>query len=130
MLPLRSHSVIRWAAPNISVKMPSKARAKSKPARRRQAAAKAAKVQAEHPAIAALAHSHAEAALAALIEVVGDRTASPAARISAASALLNWGFGKSNPVGNDGNEGPAELVIRWRDAQDGPSTKPKSKPKS
>ena len=77
------------------------------------------KASSKSPAIATLARRHAEAALAALIEVVGDRTASPAARISAASALLNWGFGKSNATRDDGDDGPAELVIRWRNAQDG-----------
>src|SRR5689334_3486761 len=82
---------------------------------------------AENPAIAALARRHAEAALAALIEVVGDCTASPAARISAASTLLNWGFGKAAPAGDDDN-GPAELVIRWCSAQDGPASKPKRRP--
>jgi hypothetical protein len=85
----------------------------------------------ESPAISTLARRHAEAALAALIEVVGDRTASPAARISAASALLNWGFGKSNAAGDDGDDGPAELVIRWRNAQDGPpAARPKTQPRA
>ncbi len=106
--------------------MPSRTQAKSKPARRRQAAPKAPKTEPARPVIAALARRHAEAALSALIEVVGDRAASPAARISAASALLNWGFGKSNPAGDGGNDGPAELVIRWRNAQDGPAIKSKS----
>jgi hypothetical protein len=64
-----------------------------------------------------LARRHAEAAIAALIEVVGDRSAPPASRISAASALLNWGFGKSS-ADEEGSDGPAELVIRWRDARD------------
>jgi hypothetical protein len=64
------------------------------------------------PAIAALARRHADAALAALIEVMADRSASPAARISAASAVLNWGFGKAAPV-DEGADGPMELVIRW-----------------
>jgi hypothetical protein len=77
-------------------------------------------------AIATLARRHAEAALAALIEVVGDRTASPAARISAASALLNWGFGKSG-AGDDENNGPAELVIRWRNGQDGQAAEPEAR---
>jgi hypothetical protein len=78
------------------------------------------------PAIATLARRHAEAALAALIEVVGDRTASPAARISAASALLNWGFGKSG-AGDDEDNGPAELVIRWRNVQDGQAAEPEAR---
>jgi hypothetical protein len=64
------------------------------------------------PAIAVLARRHADAALAALIEVMADRSASPAARISAASAVLNWGFGKAAAV-DEGTDGPVELVIRW-----------------
>jgi hypothetical protein len=80
----------------------------------------------QNPAIATLARRHAEAALAALIEVVGDRTASPAARISAASALLNWGFGKSG-AGDDEVNGPAELVIRWRNVQDGQAAEPEAR---
>ena len=110
--------------------MPDKKPAKIKPARPRRLPAKAPPAADKQPAIAALARRHAEAALAALIEVVDDRTASPAARISAASALLNWGFGKSNSAGEGGGDGPAELVIRWRNAQDGPPSKPKTKPKS
>lgn len=101
-----------------------------RPQQKTQSAARpksAANEGAESPAIAALARRHAEAALAALIEVVGDRTASPAARISAASTLLNWGFGKAAPAGDDDN-GPAELVIRWCSAQDGPASKPKRRP--
>jgi len=80
----------------------------------------------DNPAIATLARRHAEAALAALIEVVGDRTASPAARISAASALLNWGFGKPG-AGDDEDNGPAELVIRWRNVQDGQAAEPEAR---
>ena len=100
--------------------MPGKKPARTRPAR------KPTRASDKRPAISAMARRHAEAALAALIEVVGDRTASPAARISAASALLNWGFGKSNPAGDGGNDAPVELVIRWRNAQDGPSKKSKS----
>jgi hypothetical protein len=115
--------------------MPGKKPVTFKPVRP-EASAKAQPSDDQQPAIAALARRHAEAAIAALIEVVGDRATSPAARISAASALLNWGFGKSVPAGDDGDEGPAELVIRWRNAQDGvpgPTTakaKPRPKPKS
>jgi hypothetical protein len=71
------------------------------------------------PAIAALARHHAEAALAALVEVMADRGATPAARISAASAVLNWGFGKAAAGdGEEGDNGPVELVIRWLTLQD------------
>jgi hypothetical protein len=71
------------------------------------------------PAIAALARRHAEAALAALVEVMADRGATPAARISAASAVLNWGFGKAaTGEGEETENGPVELVIRWLTLQD------------
>jgi hypothetical protein len=76
------------------------------------------------PTIAALARRHADAALAALIEVMADRSASPAARISAASAVLNWGFGKSAGAMDEGVDGPVELVIRWLTAPE--RTKPSS----
>jgi len=71
-------------------------------------------------AIAALARRHAEAALAALVEVMGDRSATAAARISAASAVLTWGFGRATAAGEgeDGENGPTELVIRWLPLQD------------
>jgi hypothetical protein len=71
------------------------------------------------PAIAALARRHAEAALAALVEVLADRSATPAARISAASAVLNWGFGKAaTGEGEESENGPVELVIRWLTLED------------
>ena len=71
------------------------------------------------PAITALARRHAEAALAALVEVMADRGATPAARISAASAVLNWGFGKAAAgEGEENEDGPVELVIRWLTPQD------------
>ncbi len=66
-----------------------------------------------------MARRHAEAALSALVEVVGDRQASPAARISAASTLLNWGFSKSGAAGDEAGNGPTELVIRWLDVLEG-----------
>jgi hypothetical protein len=108
--------------------MPGKKPAKSNAARPRRPPAKATFTEMQ-PVFATLARRHAEAALAALIEVVGDRTASPAARISAASALLNWGFGKSNSARGEVNDGPTELVIRWHNAQDGAPSDEQAKPK-
>jgi len=46
--------------------------------------------------IGALARAHAAAAVAALVAVMQDETASHAARVSAAGALLQWGFGKAD----------------------------------
>lgn len=45
-----------------------------------------------------LAQQHAAAAVKALVEVMQDGSASPSARISAAVALLQWGFGKAGPT--------------------------------
>jgi hypothetical protein len=45
-------------------------------------------------AIEWLARQHAAAAIQALAGVLADATATPATRISAASALLQWGYGK------------------------------------
>jgi hypothetical protein len=41
-----------------------------------------------------LARRHAAAAIQALAAVLVDETATPAVRISAASALLQWGYGR------------------------------------
>jgi hypothetical protein len=48
--------------------------------------------------VATLARSHAAAAVAALVAVMEDATASPSARIAAAGALLQWGFGKAPAI--------------------------------
>jgi hypothetical protein len=109
--------------------MSAKKPAKPRRMHSRKPAAKPLAPAREPTAIATLARRHGEAALAALIEVVGDRTASPAARISAASALLNWGFAKSNPAAGEGGEGPAELVIRWLSAEEAQGMAPKAKSK-
>ena len=45
-----------------------------------------------------LAQRHAAAAVKALVAVMEDESASPAARISAAGTLLQWGFGKAGPA--------------------------------
>jgi hypothetical protein len=65
-------------------------------------------------AIAVSAKRHAKAALAALVEVMGNPEASPSARISAASAVLTWAFGRKGGGESEGEtERPAELRIRW-----------------
>jgi HEAT repeat protein len=45
-------------------------------------------------AIESLARRHAEAAVASLAAVLNDENATPAVRISAATALLQWGYGR------------------------------------
>lgn len=68
------------------------------------------------PAVRALAREHAAAAVAALAAVMNDPAATPAARVPAASALLNWGYGKPGPGPADGTatggRGVTEQVIR------------------
>jgi hypothetical protein len=44
--------------------------------------------------IRALARVHGEAAIGALVEIVGNEKAPPAARVSAANALLDRGYGR------------------------------------
>lgn len=60
-----------------------------------------------------LARMHTENAIAALVRVIEDKKAAPAARVSAAVAILDRGWGK--PVqaisGPDG-ESPLETVTR------------------
>lgn len=45
--------------------------------------------------LAALAQSHARKAIETLVEVMGDATATPSARVGAASELLDRGFGRA-----------------------------------
>lgn len=65
--------------------------------------------------IRSLARSHTQRALQVLQGVMDQPDAPPAARVSAAQALLDRGWGKPAQAhaGPDG-EGPAELVIRWK----------------
>jgi hypothetical protein len=60
---------------------------------------------------AQLARAEAKGALAALIEVMGDRGAAPSARIAAAGAVLGWGFGSG--AAEERKDAPTELAIRW-----------------
>jgi hypothetical protein len=66
----------------------------------------------------ALARDHVEAAVAALVAVMSDPEASPAARVSAAGALLSWGYGKwAQAASGDKGRAPPERVVRlaWGD---------------
>lgn len=65
------------------------------------------------PSLRSLARNHAAAAVEALAAVMRDSSATPAARVSAAGALLAWGYGKAGQV-EDGSRGrkTAEQVIR------------------
>ena len=65
------------------------------------------------PNLRGLARAHAAAAVEALAAVMRDPSATPAARVSAAGALLAWGYGKSAPA-EDGHraERSAERTVR------------------
>jgi hypothetical protein len=74
--------------------------------------------------VGVLARSHAAAAVAALVAVMEDATASPSARIAAAGALLQWGFGKAPAIPGaaaraelqktiERNGGPQLIRLTW-----------------
>lgn len=60
----------------------------------------------------AMAMDLGEDALAALKEIANDRSAPPAARVSAATAILDRGFGKPSQALNIGGQGNNPLVTR------------------
>lgn len=78
----------------------------------------ASKVAATGPrAIEWMARRHAAAAIQTLAAVLVDATATPATRISAASALLQWGYGKpgiqAKVKAGDGKPGEGgEQIVR------------------
>jgi hypothetical protein len=65
------------------------------------------------PNLRGLARAHAAAAVEALAAVMRDPSATPAARVSAAGALLAWGYGKASPA-EEGRRTvkPAEQIVR------------------
>ncbi len=64
--------------------------------------------------IRSLARSHTETALNVLAGIMCEKTSPAAARVAAAEALLNRGWGKApQAVTGENGEGPAELLIRW-----------------
>jgi hypothetical protein len=77
--------------------------------------------------IETLARSHAAAAVAALAAVMDDAAATPSARIAAAGALLQWGFGKPALPGAaaraellktiEGGETPQLIRLAWAAAE-------------
>lgn len=63
-----------------------------------------------------LARAHTEDALNTLVTITQDVTAPQSARVSAAQALLDRGWGKpSQPVDGDGEGGPVKWVgvVQW-----------------
>jgi hypothetical protein len=63
--------------------------------------------------IKALARAHTDVALSALVAIVKDKGASANARVAAASAILDRGYGKPAQAIEHGNLDNAPLVIRW-----------------
>lgn len=65
------------------------------------------------PGLRCLARAHAAAAVEALAAVMRDPSATPAARVSAAGALLAWGYGKA-AQSEDGRRGAqaGERIVR------------------
>lgn len=63
--------------------------------------------------IRSLARSHTESALSTLAGIMTNADAPPAARVSAATALLDRGWGKpSQPIGGADDLDPLQLVHR------------------
>jgi hypothetical protein len=62
--------------------------------------------------IRALARSHTRTAVSVLIRVMRSKDATAAARVSAANAILDRGWGKASQPVESGTEGGIELVHR------------------
>lgn len=72
-------------------------------------------VLADGRTLAELARDHTEAAVNTLVEVMADGEAPHAARVSAASAVLDRGWGKpKQDVGIDASEDLVEVIARAR----------------
>ncbi len=62
-----------------------------------------------------LARSHTDAAVNALLGVMNQPDAPPAARVAAANSILDRGWGKpAQPVDGDGEGGPVQLTVTWQ----------------
>ena len=62
--------------------------------------------------IRSLARSHTRAAIRVLVGIMRCKDATPAARVSAANAILDRGWGKATQPLENGSNGPIELVHR------------------
>lgn len=62
--------------------------------------------------IRSLARSHTRTAIRVLVGIMRSEDATPAARVSAANAILDRGWGKATQSLENGNEGGIELVHR------------------
>ncbi len=62
--------------------------------------------------IRSLARSHTRTALKVLVGVIRSEDATPAARVSAANAILDRGWGKAPQANENGDEGLRKLIDR------------------
>lgn len=62
--------------------------------------------------IRSLARSHTRTAIAVLVGVMRSKDATPAARVSAANAILDRGWGKAAQSLENGDDGALELIHR------------------
>ena len=62
--------------------------------------------------IRSLARSHTRTAINVLVGIMRSKDATPAARVSAANAILDRGWGKSAQTLESGEDGALELVHR------------------
>jgi hypothetical protein len=60
--------------------------------------------------IRSLARSHSRTALNVLVGVMRNKDATPAARVAAANAILDRGWGKATQAVETGEGGPIELI--------------------
>lgn len=94
---------------------------------RQGAGRKKGKVGAAKRALAEMARDHAEAALRTLASIHADARAPAAARVSAATAILDRAYGKPpqslDLISSDGSMTPKPTVIRIIGADDGSDDK-------
>lgn len=65
--------------------------------------------------IRSLARAHTETAVRTLAGIMREKNSPSAARVAAAQALLDRGWGKAaQAMTGEGGEGPVELVIKWQ----------------
>ena len=62
--------------------------------------------------IKSIARSHTRTAVRVLVGIMRSKDATPAARVSAANAILDRGWGKATQPLESGNDGALELVHR------------------
>lgn len=67
--------------------------------------------------IRSLARSHTESAIKTLAGIMNQQKAPAAARVKAAEALLDRGWGKAKqPIGGEGDNEPARLIVQYVDS--------------